>query len=836
MILLFLLACDPISAQGPNNDCSAGAVWYGDGDGDGYGTTDFTTTACDQPARHVANADDCDDGAADIHPAGEEICNSIDDDCDGGVDQHAVDATNWYADVDGDGFGDPEVSTPACESPSETVANGDDCMDGDAAVSPDAIEMCDVIDNDCDGEADEDDAADAETWFADTDGDLFGDPLSTTTACVVPSGYSDDDSDCDDTTASIHPGAVETCNDRDDDCDASIDDNPTDPAIWYFDADADGYGRDSLTTLGCEKPVSYAPTGDDCNDVDAAIFPGAPDVCDATDSDCDGEVAEDDSADAPTWYTDADGDGYGDATLTHVACIAQPDYAGNGADCDDADGTVNPDESEYCDGADDDCDGVVDEDSVDATLWYIDTDGDGYGDDATAAASCAAPVGTVAEGGDCDEGDDTVSPGDADTCGDGVDNDCDGAFDGGCRPFGSLTLSDADGVVPGTASASLGSAIAVGDVTGDAYADVLGGASAAPGFVVAPGPVGDPDFGGASAMWHVGGTSEGASVAVGDLDDDGVGDVIVSDYTSFGRANFYPGPITSASLAAGATTIWGFTSSDLRLAVADMDDDGVEDLIMAQYGDTASGVAGGGSIWVDEDPPAGGYEIISSRFEVRLEGTTAGMSLGSAVDASGDIDGDGIADIAAGTHPSINRALVFLGPITSNRTDAMADVDLEGVTDDDYFGIAVTIVGDNNGDGYDELLVGAPASGGGSGAAYLFDGPVSTMTSPSAAVATFSGTIAGDYAGYTLAAGDVDGDELADVMIGDSNTSTYVLYGPTRGTFDESLADAIITGSVAEPHLAAGDTEATGFDTLILGDRNASAYDGAVYAFLGGGE
>ena len=213
--------------NGIDDDCSGSAddellaPWYPDGDGDGFGDDGGMTLACDPVEGWVEDGDDCDDGDATVNPDADETCNGVDDDCDDETDEEdAVDAAVYYLDSDGDGFGDVTWFVEACAAPSDYVEDATDCDDGDAAVNPDADESCNGIDDDCDEDVDEDDAVDAAVYYLDSDGDGFGDPDSTTTACSLPSGYSDDDTDCDDGDAGIFPGGLEALGDSaDGDCD-----------------------------------------------------------------------------------------------------------------------------------------------------------------------------------------------------------------------------------------------------------------------------------------------------------------------------------------------------------------------------------------------------------------------------------------------------------------------------------------------------------------------------------------------------------------------------------------------------------------------------------------
>jgi len=426
--------------DGHDNDCdgtidadvSDAPTWYADTDGDGWGSAGAYARACDAPSGYVSNDDDCDDTAASNSPASFEICDEVDNDCDGETDEDdALDADIWYADSDDDGFGDAGSVQSACEPPSGYVADATDCDDSAPWSNPDADETCDGVDNDCDGDTDEDDATDAETWYADADGDGAGDRAVTATACDAPSGYTSDDTDCDDSRADVNPSAGERCDGVDTDCDGAVDeDDAVDAETWYEDTDGDGYGDADSASVACDQPAGYVYNDDDCDDTAAATSPASFEICDEIDNDCDGDTDEGSAIDAETWYADSDGDGFGDSSRSEVSCEAPSDGVADDTDCDDNNAVIHPDADEACDEIDNDCDGDTDEDdAVDAETWYADADGDGFGDAEDATVSCEAPSGTTGDDTDCDDTDAAVSPDAVEVWYDGTDGDCDGASD-----------------------------------------------------------------------------------------------------------------------------------------------------------------------------------------------------------------------------------------------------------------------------------------------------------------------------------------------------------------------------------------------------------------------
>jgi predicted outer membrane repeat protein len=503
---------DAETCNGMDDDCDgtaddgAAVTSYRDADGDGYGTSATTSTACPVPSGYVTTSGDCNDASAAVKPGATETCNGADDDCDGTIDEGV--STTYYADTDGDGYGNASSSTKACSAPSGYVTNSTDCDDTRAASSPVGTETCNGYDDDCDGTVDD---GVKTTYYRDSDSDGYGDPATTSAACTAPSGYVASATDCDDTRATSSPAGTETCNGYDDDCDGTADDGVK--TTFYRDADSDGYGTSTVTSAACTAPSGYVASSTDCDDSRATSYPGASESCNGYDDDCDGAVDDGvkttyyrdadsdgygdpanttDACSAPsgyladstdcddtdatrhpgaTWYADKDSDGYGDAAATTTDCAPPSGYVGDDTDCDDAEATTAPGATEYCDTVDNDCDGTVDDDVAtytfyadndgdgfgdagtsvvdcalpsgyvandddcddtdlavgEPTVWYTDADGDGFGDPATAAYACDAPTGTVADGTDCDDADLAV--------GDGLwwyaDDDGDGLGDAG---------------------------------------------------------------------------------------------------------------------------------------------------------------------------------------------------------------------------------------------------------------------------------------------------------------------------------------------------------------------------------------------------------------------
>lgn len=259
--------------------------------------------------------------------------------------------------------------------------------------------------------------------FPDCDGDGQGRPEPSQLECFAPDdpapmcggvgGWALErdlgelaSADCDDLRDDRFVGAEETCEAVDRDCDGHPYDGAVDASSYYLDLDRDGFGDVPFEDCGRIVP-GWSRRGGDCDDGDASVHPKAEDPCgDGVDQDCGGfdGVAE------ARWYVDADGDGFGAAdSIAFDACFpaSRPGFVRNALDCDDRDAGIRPSAIELCDGIDQDCDGSIDNPTAKG-VWYLDGDGDGFGDPLEQIESGCAPDDTwVAVAGDCDDDDPT---------------------------------------------------------------------------------------------------------------------------------------------------------------------------------------------------------------------------------------------------------------------------------------------------------------------------------------------------------------------------------------------------------------------------------------------
>jgi large repetitive protein len=408
---------------------------YADNDRDGFGAPETPKVVCpplgedglpsgELPRGFSANDDDCDDFRANVNPGGIELCDGIDNDCDTEVDEGLRESV-FYVDGDGDGYGNPELdlAVTLCAAPPGYVDSTlVDCNDGNANINPDAVEICDLIDNNCNDRVDDDDPgidlATATTWYLDADGDSYGGDEVVDVQCLQPGpDWVINKDDCNDADLNVSPSAIEVCNQIDDDCDARIDDSDADidPAtqtLYWADEDLDGFGDPNVQILACFTPWFATTNADDCDDLEPLLGLPAP------------------------WVIDNDLDGFGAGTESAPSCT--PPYAGyvllaKGLDCNDTNPFISPLGNEICDGVDNDCDLLVDgsDPSLDidfASVFYEDDDGDGFGNPDVETRACTAPVGYTPDDTDCNDDRDDINPAALEVC-DGGDNDCDDLVD-----------------------------------------------------------------------------------------------------------------------------------------------------------------------------------------------------------------------------------------------------------------------------------------------------------------------------------------------------------------------------------------------------------------------
>ncbi len=757
------------TCNGVDDDCDAATLDEPDGDGDG-------ATICD----------DCNDADSAVYPGNAETtCNGVDDDCDA--------ATLDEPDADGDG-------STVCE----------DCDDADANVGPDEVEVCgNGIDDDCD-------AATVDLFDADGDGTDCSVDCDDTDANLNASdadgdGQSSCDGDCDDADGAVD--ALDVDGDGQTSCDGDCDD--TDPALNQLDLDGDGYDS-------CDDG--------DCDDGDAGAYPGGTESCNGADDDCDGTADE---------GFDADGD-------THTTCGVDGTPGTTDDDCDDNDASSYPNAPELCDGLDNNCNGVVAADE-------LDDDGDGQ-------RGCE---------GDCDDGDDTVFDGAEELC-DGVDNSCDGVIDAYCR----FDLAEAEAVLVGPAGEHVDTVHdSAGDVNSDGYDDIILGApgsqlngtdSGAAYLVLGP-TSGTIDLANADAtlLGEDGGDWAGSSVSgAGDVNADGYDDVLIGAPSVYvdapgmglysGRAYVVFGPISGTVDLSDADVMLlsedgGSTTGNAVSEAGDVNGDGYDDILVGASSYDSPGMASNGAAYIVFGPLYGDLDLSSA---YALIGTDDNDYAGRAVSGAGDVDADGYDDVLVGASGSdlggteAGAAFLVRGPVSLDISLAAADATFVGESDYSNAGTTVAGAGDVNADGYDDVLFGAYFHG--TGAVYLFHGPVTGTYDLGDADMKMEGDALSRYLGRSVSGrGDFDGDGYDDLFVGDytggagcCNGEAYVLFGPTSGLLGQQDADMWFqpeSGETIGFWLGwAGDNNGDGYDDLLLGSTPGAAGGGAVYLILGG--
>lgn len=662
--------------------------------------------------------------------ATDEVCDGEDNDLDGAVDE----GLSKHADLDGDGFGDP-ANVIGCEG--EAVADGSDCDDEDAEVFPGAEERCDSRDDDCD------EAVDEGLWRnADVDGDGFGDP-NNLVACDDRAGAVTAGDDCDDGDAEVNPDAEERCDDLDNDCDESVDED-LGTLIFYDDADGDGFGDPSTQTADCYQPPSTTSDGNDCDDNDAKIYPGATERCgDGVVTDCELAIAEVrvDCSVGELGLELADGILTGEATYNYagIAVSSAGDINGDGV----SDVFVGAFENSA----------VYDA----AGAAYV-----VFGPVSGVSSLSGADVTLRGEAAEDWLGYAVAGAGDAND--DGRDdllvgapyNDSGGSKAGAAYLlFGPLSgvvkAQNADVVFVGEVSADYaGLAVSwAGDTNNDNHDDVLigapyndrGGTSAGAAYLFTSMPAGEVSLEEANCIITGAGSSDNAGrslASAGDTDGDGLADVLIgSPYadpvgTDSGSVGLFLGPLSGdLSVADADATLSGETTGDRAgwdvQSAGDTNADGYDDvLVAALYNDRGGTDAGAAYLLYGPLTNEG-----LGKADAILMGETTSDALYSLAKTPQDLNGDGRPEVVVGAEENdrggslSGTGYVFVSPVTGVLDASAADVLLIGEATGDNAGTSIAALPDQDGDGLGELLIGAYGNDRGgvtAGAAYLILG------------------------------------------------------------------------------------------------------------------
>ena len=511
----------------------------------------------------------------------------------------------------------------------------------------------------------------------------------------------------------------------------------------------------------------------------------------------------------PQSTIDADLDGY-DSTV----------------DCDDEDANIHPGAQELCDGEDQDCDGTVDEGVQ--TTWYEDTDGDGYGDPETAIEACNPSGDQLAEGDDCDDGSPDVHPDAQEICEDGIDQDCDEADRsctyGGTYELSQadVKLTSLHG------GEDAGRRVDVGDLTGDGVNDLVVATLYARnywgGAFIVPGPV--ASSGSLAELGHylegsVATSGAGRSVGIGDLNGDGLGDLLVgAPWAPTPSAWITFGPITANSAVeeadvqlTGPTGTYAAHGCDL----GDVDGDGLVDVVVGAYA-AHGGANGSGLAWVVHGPlTAGTRRALSESTDGLIWGTSNNGYFGRWVQAGADANGDGIGDVlisAPYDTLGAGAAYLFLGPLSARITTDEADGAWTGEQPGDYAAEGIGL-GDIDGDGRTDLLVGATTSTPElpmNGTLYVVFGPGTGVRSLGEADVQIHGATLEQSIGLSAQGGDVDGDGRDELLVGANSMmglpteggSAWLFYDLEPGTWTTADAAADFMAEQMDDFLGEG--------------------------------
>ena len=836
-------AAPEIAVDGIDQDCDTGDLCYVDGDGDSYGSTNViaSTDMLCSGIGEAMNADDCDDANIKIYPGADEtVGDAIDQDCDG--------FEQCYQDNDNDDYGTETVvpSTDTnCDDPGEAMV-ATDCNDNNSAINPGATDIhADGINQDC---------SNGDRCYLDTDHDGYGKASSVVESAdldCLDLGESGNATDCDDAAFSVNPGGTDTPGD-------GINQDCSGGDKCYQDSDSDTWGSTTVidsSDLDCADSKESSKTGD-CNDSSTSINPSATDtVADGVDQNCDGgdrcyqdsdhdwwgittiinstdldcadvgestastdcndgsatvypgatEIVNDginqDCSAGDVCYTDADKDSYGVNTVINSSDLDCKDTgeADDILDCNDANANVKPGATEVVgDGVDNNCDGL--------DYCYQDIDDDNYGSSTTVLntnSSCADGL-EASVAGDCDDNDAVIKPGATEIVADAIDQDCNGGDrcykDGDKDTYGSTTeinSSDLDCIdtgesknntdcndsrgasYPGATETVANSYDDNCDGFEECYSNADGDAHGALPKLFST-DIDCTDSGEASTSTDCNDNDKtiypGASEIVGDgIDQDCNGgercyvDNDLDTYGSSAQSNSTDLDCTDSKEAE--------TGDDCDDAVAAIHPGGTEIIgdgidqdctgLESCYQDLDGDSYGTSAIIASNDLDCVDPEITQTWY---AKPDTASVLLGYEV-ASGDVNGDGYSDVIAGAplHPDGvgygGAVYIYYGG--ANGLPSIPSWQAPSPSTGAYFGASVAAADVNN-DGYDDVIVGAPKYGADNhGAMYVYHGSANGP-SPTADWTIASSKNDEAYGSVVANAGDVNNDGYEDVAMSSS--------------------------------------------------------------------